>query len=193
MGRDEAGRGRAEKAFEIGQTGRDDRDHRRFLAADRRGPPQDDQTVKTKPLTRNCLRILDQGLGPARARSSRNRPLERLGTMARLAQGWAGHAGHTRRMGLTSKGTPALDVDAPCLVARWANRKRSIGFTSLAPFRRRAARGSSAHQTRPWPRRRSLQGWSAVLLKPQFRAQDERSGFPTASDHIERPLGRACR
>jgi hypothetical protein len=59
MGRDEAGRGRAEKAFETGKTGRDDRDHRRFLAADRRRPPQDDQTVKTKPLTRNCLRILE--------------------------------------------------------------------------------------------------------------------------------------
>ena len=51
MWRDQAGRGRAEKAFEIGKTGRDDRDHRRFSAADRRGPPQDDQAVKTKPLT----------------------------------------------------------------------------------------------------------------------------------------------
>jgi len=51
MWRDQAGRGRAEKAFEIGKTGRDDLDNRRFLAADRRGPAQDDQAVKTKPLT----------------------------------------------------------------------------------------------------------------------------------------------
>ena len=155
MGRDEAGRGRAEKAFEIGQTGRDDRDHRRFLAADRRGPPQDDQTVKTKPFTRNCLRILDQGLGPTRARSSRNRPLERLGTMARLAQGWAGHAGHTRRMGLTSKGTPALDVDAPCLVAlgesetlHWLHIARSFSETRCPWF---LSPSNKALATAPFP------------------------------------------
>src|SRR5206468_1202949 len=141
--------------------------------------------------SRSCWRIRDQGLGPTRARSSRNRPLERLGTMARLAQGWAGPAGHTRRMRLTSTGTPARDVDAPCWVARWANRKRVIGFTSLAPLRRRAARGSSAHRTRPWPRRHSLPGWSAVLLKPPVRAQHETPGFPTATHPIERPLGRA--
>ncbi len=141
---------------------------------------------------RSCLRILDQGLGPTRARSSRNRPLERLCPMTRLAQGWAGHACHTRRLRLTSAGTPALDVDAPCLVARWANPKRSICFTSLASLRRRAARGSSAHRTRPWPQRRSLQGWSAVSLKPQIRASHERPGFPTAKDHVQRRLGRAC-
>ena len=162
------------------------------LAADRRGPRQDDQAVKTKLLTGSCLRILDQGLGPTRARSSRNRPLEPLCTMARLAQGWAGHPCHTRRMRLTSTGTPAPDVDALCLVTRWASRKCSIRFTSLAPLRRRAARGSSAHRTRPWPQCRSRQGWSAVFLKPQFRDQHERPGFPTANDHIERPLGRAC-
>ena len=34
------------------------------LATDRHGPPQDDQAVKTKPLTRSCSRILDQRLGP---------------------------------------------------------------------------------------------------------------------------------
>ena len=28
--------------------------------------------------------------------------------------------------------------------------------------------------------------------KPQFRDQHERPGFPTANDHVERPLGRAC-
>jgi hypothetical protein len=76
-------------------------------------------------------------------------------------------------------------------LTRWANWKCSICFTSLAPLRKRAARGSSAHRTRPWPRRRSLEGWSAVFLKPPVRAQHERPGFPTANDHIERPLGRA--
>ena len=75
------------------------------------------------------------------------------------------------------------------LVTRWASRKCSIGFTSLAPLRRRAARGSSAHRTRPWPQCRSLQGWSAVFPKPQFRDQHERPGFPTANDHVRTTSG----
>ncbi len=160
------------------------RGHRQFLAAGRRGPPQDDQAVKTKLLSGSCLRILDQSLGPSRARSSRNRPLEPLCTMAERTQGWAGHPCHTRRMRLTSTGTPAQVVDAPCSVTRWASRKCSSRFTSLAPLQRRAARGSSAHRTSPWPQRRSLRGWSAVFLKPQFRAHAERPGFPTANDHV---------
>ena len=57
------------------------------LAADRHGPPQDDQTTKTKPPTGSCLRILDQGLGPTRARAARNRPLDRW------AQGLGGPQG----------------------------------------------------------------------------------------------------
>jgi hypothetical protein len=73
--------------------------------------------------------------------------------------------------------------DAPRSITRWPNRNCSNCLTSLAPLRRRAARGSRAHRTRPWPRRHSLQGWSAVFLKPQFRAQHERPGFPTANDH----------
>ena len=187
----EVRRGRAGQAFEFDQPGRGGWDHRRFLAADRHGPRQDDQAVKTKLLTGSCLRILDQGLGPTRARSSRNRPLEPLCTMARLAQGWAGLPGHTRRMQLTSTGTPAQVVDAPRLVTRWTNRKCFNRLTSLAPLRRRAARRSSAHRTRPCPQRRSPRGWSAVLLKPQFRDRRERTGLPTAHDHIERSLGRA--
>ena len=131
--------------------------------------------------------------GPTRAHGSRNRPLERPGSLARPAQGWAGHSRDRRRWRFTAHRTPALGVNSPCWVARWANRKCSIGFTSLAPLRRRAARGSSAHRTRPWPRCHSLPGWSAVFLKPPFRAQHERPGFPTANDHIERPLGRAGR
>jgi hypothetical protein len=161
------------------------------LAPDHHGPLQDDQAVTTELLRGSCLRGLDQGLGPTRASCSRNRPLEPLCTMARLAQGWAGHPCHIRRMPLTATGTPAPDVDALCLVTRWANRKVSTCFTSLAPLRRRAARGSSAHGTRPWPWRGSLRGWSAVFLKPQCRAQAERPGFPTARDHGQRRLGRA--
>ena len=74
------------------------------LAADRRGPRQGDQAAKTKLLARNCLRMLDQSLGPTRARDSRDRPLERFDVIAGLAQGWAGHPDHSRRMRLTFRG-----------------------------------------------------------------------------------------
>ena len=122
--------------------------------------------------------------GATRARTSSNRPLEQPGKITGLSQGWAGQSPpQSRARPLTSDRTPATDVDAPRSFTRWANRNSSVCFTSLAPLRRRAARGSSAHRTRPWPRRHSLQGWSAVFLKPQFRAQHERSGFPAANDH----------
>jgi hypothetical protein len=166
MWRNKVRRGRAGQAFELAEPRRGRRGHRRFLAADRRGPLQDDQAVKTKLLPGSCLRILDQGLGSTRARSSRNQPLEPLCTMAERTQGWAGHPCHTRRMRLTSTGTPAPDVDALRLVTRWASRQCSSGVTSLAPLQGRAARSSSAHRTRPWPQCRSRQGWSAVFTKP---------------------------
>jgi hypothetical protein len=62
MWRDGARRGRAGQAFELGEPGVADRATANSLAADRRGPPQDDQAVKAKPLRGSCLRILDQGL-----------------------------------------------------------------------------------------------------------------------------------
>ena len=122
MWRGQAWRGRAGQAFELGEPGVVDGTTANSLAASYRGPRQDDQAAKTKPLARSCLRILDQGLGPTRARSRRNRPLEQPSTMAGLAQGWAGHPCHSRRMQLTSHGTPDPDVDAPRLVTRWADR-----------------------------------------------------------------------
>jgi hypothetical protein len=55
-------------------------------AADHHGPLQDDQAVKTKLLTGNFLRGLDQGLGSTRVRCSRNlnRSAPRLGWL----KGW---------------------------------------------------------------------------------------------------------
>jgi hypothetical protein len=60
--------GRAGQAFELVEPGVVDWTTANSLAADRRGPLQDDQTVKTKLPAGSCLRILDQGLGPTRAR-----------------------------------------------------------------------------------------------------------------------------
>ena len=161
------------------------------LATDRHGPPQDDQAVKTKFLTGSRSRILDQGLGPSSARDSRNRPIEPLCTSVRLAQGWAGHPCLMRRLRLTSTGTPAQVVVASCLVTRWANSEmlesphiaRSFTKTRCPWFLNSSNKTLS---TAPFPR-----GWPTVLLKPQFRDRRERSGFPTANDHVERPLGRA--
>jgi hypothetical protein len=102
MWRDEAWRGRAGQAFEVCEPGVMNGTTANSLAASDRGPRQDDQVAKTKFLARNCLRILDQSLGLTRARSRTNRPLEKKpGTMAGLAQGWAGHPFHSRLMQLT--------------------------------------------------------------------------------------------
>jgi hypothetical protein len=96
MWRGQARRGRAGQAFQLGEPGVADGTTANSLAADRHGPRQDDQAVKTKLLARSCSRILDQGLRPTRARYSRNRPLERPRTRAGLVEGWAGHPGHSR-------------------------------------------------------------------------------------------------
>ena len=107
----------------------------------------------------------------------------------RSAQGWARRPSRSRRLlSLCS----FARVPAPRRIddaTRWAS--RTARFTSLAPWRRRAARDSSVHRTWPWLQHRSLGVWSAVHLKPQFRDRRERPGLPTADDHIERPLGRA--
>jgi hypothetical protein len=75
--RDVVRRGRAGQAFLIREPGVVGRATVDSLAADRRGPRQDGRVAKTKLRTRSCWRILDQSLGPSRARSARNRPLER--------------------------------------------------------------------------------------------------------------------
>ena len=108
MWRGRARRGRAGQAFELGEPGVADGTTANSLAASYRRPRQDGQVAKTMFLARNCLRILDQGLGPTRARSRTNRPLEKPTAMAGLAQGWAGHPFHSRRIQLTSHQTPEL-------------------------------------------------------------------------------------
>jgi hypothetical protein len=69
-------RGRAGQVFQFSEPGVLDRATAISLAADRRGPLQDDQTAKSNPAAARCLRILDQGLGTTRARSASNWPLE---------------------------------------------------------------------------------------------------------------------
>jgi hypothetical protein len=64
MWRGEVRRGRAGQAFDFGEPGVLDGATAKSLAAGRHGPRQVGQIVKTKPLRRSCLRILDQSLEP---------------------------------------------------------------------------------------------------------------------------------
>ena len=57
MCRGQAWRGRAVQAFELGEPDVADGTTANSLAAGCRGPRQDDQTVRTKPLTPTRLRI----------------------------------------------------------------------------------------------------------------------------------------
>ena len=73
--------GRAVQAFELVESSVVDKVTANSSPRTAAGHKQDDQIVKTKPLMRSCLRVLDQSLGSTRARSSRNRPLEQPCTM----------------------------------------------------------------------------------------------------------------
>jgi len=119
-----------------------------------------------------------------------NRPFEKPHSIAGLVQGWAGHSSHSRSIQLTSQGTSALDVgravaghalgesELLCLlIAISFLKKRRPWFISWS---------NKALATVP-----SLSGMVGHLLKPQFRAQHERSGFLTARNHVRRPLGLA--
>jgi len=63
MWRGEPWRGRADQAFELGESGVVAGATANSLAADRHGPRQDGQIAKTKLPAGNCSRILDQSLG----------------------------------------------------------------------------------------------------------------------------------
>ena len=66
------------------------------------------------------------------------------------AQGWAGHPSRSRRLLSPCSFARMPPRDRIDDATRWAS--RTARFTSLAPLRRRTARGSSVHRTRLWPR-----------------------------------------
>ena len=74
--RGRAGNGRAGQAFALVESGVVARATANSTLPTATGHKQDDQAAETKPPTGSCSRILDQSLGPTRARSSRNWPLE---------------------------------------------------------------------------------------------------------------------
>jgi hypothetical protein len=193
MWRNRAWRGRARQGLELGEPRRGGRGHHRFLAADRRWPRQDDQVVKTKLLAGSCLRFLDQGLGPPRARSSRNRPLESLCTWRSALKGGLD-------IPATHVGCNSLQREHPLrtFTRRACSRAGRVGNAEFASHRSLLCEDALPVVPQPidqGPGHRTVPrwGWSAVVLKPQFRDRNERPGFPTAKrPDIERLQGRPC-
>jgi hypothetical protein len=137
MWRGEVRRGRAGQAFEFGEPGVLDGTTAKLLAAGRYGPRQVGQIVR-----RSCLRILDQSLEPCepalQATGRLSSPVRSPGFLkGGLDNPLPNHAqGHSRPI------EHLLRTLTRRFFTRWANRNCSICFTSLAPLRRRAARGS---------------------------------------------------
>ena len=150
-------------------AGRGGRGHHRFLAADRRGPLQDDQAAKTKLLSGELL--AGSGSEPGASTS----PLfEKPAARTALHYG-----GAYSRVGWTSlPHTPECRFIQQEHTLRklqrrvaWlcAGRIEKCRLTSLGPLCRRAVQGSSAHRTRPWPRSHSPRGSCRLFSRtPNF-------------------------
>ena len=191
MWRDEAWRGRAGQAFELGEPGVVDGTTANSLAASYRGPRQDGQVAKTKLLARSCLRIWTRAWGQREPADERTGRLKKPGTMAGLAQGWAGHPFHSRQMQLTSHGTPAPDVGRAAIGSR-AGRIGIFVFHPIA-VSFNDDRLPVMHQPVDQGRGQGVvhvkQG--APFPEGSIRGQHDRSGFITGSDHLEQQIGPA--
>ena len=138
------------------------------LAAGGRGPTEDDQAVKAKLLTGSCLRILDQGLtanaSPRLKETGRwNGAAQSLGSLKGGLDVPAAHAEH----GSLPREHP-LRTWTRCACSRAGRGGTTSCVTSFAPRKRRATDGSWSSRTRPWPRSRSRQGWSADSRSRRF-------------------------
>ena len=142
--------GRAGQAFELGESGVADGTTANSLAADRRGPRQDDQVVKTKPLMRSCLRIRMRGSWTNTSLLNRGTgPLQQPSTNAGLGRvGW--HPCLSRRIRLTWHQTPeVLDVRRATLLTRLQRGGIAVfAHMDLSRLKRRT-RGSSGIEQDP--------------------------------------------
>jgi hypothetical protein len=118
----------------------------------------------------------------------------RLSSRARsgeATQGWAGHPATHVHLNLVCIEHPIRTLTC----CAWSRTTR-VGTLRLVqwipPVEKGAARGSSAHRTRPWPQGRCPVGRVGRCLKPQIGVRHEWSGFVTAGDLIRRPPGLPC-
>jgi hypothetical protein len=125
------------------------------------GPPQ-----PTSWMTRSSRRSPSRGaacgfwIGAWGQRGPALQGTDRLSSPARCglaAQWWIGRPVNSSSIELMLHRTPGPDVEALCLVTHWASRNAAFG-PIRPPHRKGAARGSSTHRTKSWPRCRSLQG-----------------------------------
>jgi hypothetical protein len=155
------------------------------------GHKQDDQIVKTKPPQEAARGFWIRAWGQ---REPTKRATSRLSSPARwgeAAQGWTGHPSHSCAFELSLHRTPAPDVDALCLVTRYASRNAAFGpiDSPLSKGRRTwfISASNKTLATVPFPA-----GMIGRSLRPQIRVQHERSGVVTAGDQFRRPLGLSC-
>jgi hypothetical protein len=84
--------------------------------------------------------------------------------------------------------TPDPDVDALCLVKRWASRNAASGSIASPLSKGRGAwfidASNKTLATVPFP-----PGMIGRSLRPQIRVEHERSGVVTADDQFRRALG----
>ena len=132
MRRGEVRRGRAGQAFDFGEPGVLDGATAKSLAAGRHGPRQVGQMVKTKPLRRSCLLILDQSLEPREpALPATGRSSSPVRSPGSLKGGLDIPSTHARCNSLRG-GPPAPDARAPRSVTHWVVRDqdRSVCLSS---------------------------------------------------------------
>jgi hypothetical protein len=133
------------QAFGLAARDLSDRTTAASLAASHHGPQQGAQAAETKPPAGRCSRDLDRSLGPTRARTSRNRPLERSSTIAGLAGGWAGLSCRYK-IPLTLHQHPNRTFPR-CVCTRWAGRDAYVRSHNSLQLNG-ANRGSSARSNK---------------------------------------------
>jgi hypothetical protein len=157
-----------------------------------RGLRQVDQVVKTKFLVRNCLRILDQCLGPTRAPSRTNRPLEK--SPARWPDSLKGGldfpSSHAR--------CSSLRVERPLrtIARRVWSRTGRVGIAGFASHSALLVLSPLLVVLQPIEQ---VPGHGAIRVEADLPspeagtcAQHKRPGFLTACDRAEQPPGLAC-
>ena len=148
-----------------------------------RGPLQDGQAAKAKPLTRSCLRFWTRAWGQRELADEQTGRWISPAWIAGLFQGGLDIPANHVQFQLTPQGTPELDVGRVVACHALGEGELLCLPIVVSFFKRRPSWfiGWLNKALAPVPSRSGLVG---RYLKPQFRARHECSGFLTASDHV---------